>query len=199
MFAYKYGKTMDTALLTPQSQSDDIVSSLALNMAYKIFDAITPASLKADISKTDIEYALKQMTSTISSEQVFKYLTVNDGNMMQKIILAVQSGMRDVFQDQKVTWSDAPAISKMVKEIGQSLNSINTKKPIAVQVGTHTLLTLIETIVCLVVQMLLPAPEFGIAKTIIQMAFDLLSTNVIPVVSRWNWQKLGCLFGRPAV
>jgi hypothetical protein len=175
------------------------VENLIYSMATTVFDNITPRSQQPVISKADVDYALQQITDTIDTNSAYKYLTAEDGVYMSKLILAIESGMRDVLSDNTVTIADVPAILTMIKLIGQNVNSIHDKKDAAIQIGIHTFLPVIEVIVCLVAQMLLPPAEYQIAKSVIATGFDLLATNVKPLLAKpcaW-WSGLGCLFGQP--
>lgn len=182
---------------TLQSNATEAVNILVVDVAQRIFDSITPADVKSKVSQSEIEYTLQQLNAVMNSNQALQYLTANDNEYLQKITLAIESGMRDVFSDSAITMGDLSVIFKMVKEVAQSLNSIHDKGTAVVEIGSHTLLPLIEIIIVLVAQMILPPGQFALMKTILGMAFDMLSTNITPLTKQpccvWL-RSLSCLF-----
>lgn len=93
--------------------------------------------------------------------------------------------------------SDMPIIFKMVKQIAQSLNAVHDKSTIVVEIGSHTLLPLVEIIVVLVAQMVLPPAQFSLIKTVLGMAFDMLGTNIAPLAAQpccAFLKSLSCIF-----
>jgi hypothetical protein len=188
-----------TSFFSIDNKSDQsiIVNDFVVNIAKQIFNNITPSNVKPQVSQVDIEYTLGQLNAVINPSQALQYLTVNDNEYMQKLTLAVESGMRNVFSDQAITMSDLPAVFKMVKQIAQSLNAIHNKGTAVVEIGSHTLLPMLEVIIVLVAQMILPPAEFAMLRTVLGLAFDMLSTSIAPMSKQpcCVWLKsLSCLF-----
>ena len=174
-----------------------IVSNIILQTAENIFDNITSSDVKARVSKEDIVYTVKQLEGVINADEALHYLTINDGVFLQQITLAIESGMREVFSHDQISLSDLPAICRMVKQVAQSINHMHTKSAAIVTISTHTLLPMLEILILLVAQMIVPPAEFASVKLILSTAFDLLSTNIQPIMKRpccvWL-QHLKCLF-----
>jgi len=177
----------------------DELQRILYDMAQRIFNNITPREQKPAIAKEDVDYALNLVTDVVHADNAFDYLVAEEGVYMRKLVLAIESGMRDVLRDNAITVTDVPAVMRMIKEIGQSINQMHAKRDAFVQIGIHTLLPMVEVIVCLVTQMIVPTAQYALARSIISVSFDLLSTNVQPLVAKHcGWlSRLCCIFGQP--
>ncbi len=171
------------------TKTSDALENKVYQIATSVFNNITPQEQQSKISKEDVLYNLNNLNSVINSKDAFNYLTAGDGYYTRQLISAIESGMRDVLKDGKVTITDAPAIIQMVKNVAQSVNSIEKKQSAIVQIGKHSLLPIIQIIMCLVGQMMLPSGEYVIVKNLLTISFELLDTTLAPAFlkKKWNW------------
>lgn len=160
------------------------VENIVYDIASKVFDNITPIEQHSKVEKGDVAIALNNLSAVVNSDKAFAYLTEGDGYYMRSLTTAIDSGMRNVLKDSQITVSDAPAILKMVKDVATSVNHINSKKSAIVAISTHSLLPLLEAIICITAQMILTNGQYEIARGIILMAFELLDTTIEPLFKK---------------
>jgi hypothetical protein len=163
------------------------VQNIVFDIAKTVFDGITPQEQKSLVIKSDVQDHLNQFSAVINSNEAFAYLTVQDGLVAKQIIIQMKTCLRDVFSDSKITFADIPVIINTVKALSLSVNGINDKVDVAIKVGVHTLVPILELILTIVAQMILTPPEFMIVKSIIGPCFDLLVTTVTPLIISKNW------------
>jgi hypothetical protein len=163
------------------------LENIVYKMASDIFNNITPLNQKSQVSKDDVSISLNNLSNVVNSNEAYSYLTDSDSFYMRSLTTAIDSGMRNVLSDSKITISDIPTILKMVKDIVYSVNHIHSKKSAIVQISKHSLLPLIETIICITAQMLLTSGQYEIVRGIILLAFELLDTTLEPLLLKSKW------------
>lgn len=163
------------------------LETLVFNIASNVFNDITPLEQQSKVSKEDVAIALNNLSSVVNSKKAFSYLTEGDNYYMRSLTAAIDSGMRNVLKDSKITISDTPAILKMVKDVVNSVNNINSKRNAIVQISQHSLMPLLQAIICITAQMILTSGQYELARGIILMAFELLDTTLEPLLKKCNW------------
>src|SRR6476646_5236735 len=81
--------------------------------------------------------------------------------------------LKNVFTDGKMTLSDFPIILRTINDIAKNVNTLNI-----LNVKASSVIDVLEVIICVVFQMVLPPGEYDIARTILVPAFGLLRTNI---------------------
>lgn len=177
---------MDQKPLLASNVLQHEVNTIVLKIAKSVFDNIKPAGAQPKISAEDVNNSLEAMAAVVDPKQAISYLTSNDGEYSRKLILTVQTGFEAILKDGQINVSDLPSILIMIKELGHDLNSIHSKGTAFVEIGVHSLVPLVQIVVLLVLQMLLPGAEFAMIRPLVCVGFDLLTTTVI-ALSRRKW------------
>jgi hypothetical protein len=157
------------------------LQDLIVKISYSIFDNITKPDQTSNISQNDIKYSLNNLVNIINTKDALSYLNENDGYYTRRLTTAIADNMREILFDSEITINDVPIFLKMIKEITISVNNIHAKKNTIVQISIHSFIPIIQTIILLTCQMLLPKLQYDIAKNIIIYAFQLIETNLDPI------------------
>ena len=169
------------------TQSHSALQDLVFSIASRVSASVVPVDQQSPVAKQDVQTALKELDTALNSQEAFAYLTGADGLYMKRLTAAVTAGMQNILQDGKVTVTDVPAMLFMVRDIACNVSVMHAKKDAVVQIAQHTLYTLVQAIVCLAAQMMMPAPEYLIAKAIVGAAFELLRSTMIPLIKQKGW------------
>jgi hypothetical protein len=160
------------------------IQNIVFSMASNVFDGITPVEQRPKVARDDVQNALLQLGKLVNSSEAFEYLTVNDGIYAKQITSIIKKCMQDVMEDKLITISDIPILIKAIKDLASSVNDVNDKLDAVTKIGSHTLVPVLELVVCLVAQMIFNSTEYTIARNIISLSFELLQTEVFSVRAR---------------
>ncbi len=158
------------------------LQNIVYKIASNIFNGITPPEKYSTVSQNDVQYSLDNLVAVINPDSAYNYLTKGDGFYVRRLTTAIDSGMRDVLKDNQITLADAPVILKMVKDVSIAVNNIEKKKDVLIEISKHSLIPLVQTIVCLVCQMFLTQGQYEILHTLVVMSFELIGTNIDPIL-----------------
>lgn len=158
-----------------------------LQAAKAVFRRLYPNRAVNDDELVDHRIALAN--AQINSAIALHYLQHDHTKL--RLTHAISNAMRDVFfEGRELAVADTPVMLKMIRDAATNINQANATAVDIAPIDAKTLLSVVEVVMTMAIQMVLPPLDYDVAKTIIKVGFQLLATNVHPVFVK---QKCGCL------
>ena len=134
----------------------------AFNICTEIFRKLYPTR-QPDLNLEQVDHSLSVIPTDPKDVNIVAPASAN----------IISQCLKNVFTDGKITLGDFPIILKTINDVAKNVNGIKLAN-----VTPAAVIDVLEVIICVVFQMVLPGREYDIARTILVPAFSLLRTNV---------------------
>lgn len=163
----------------------DTLTFTVYNMTRDAFNNITPESQAPLVSLNQSSDTVKVIMCAADVAAASDFISQPD--IRASIQECISKCMQGVFADGEVTLSDMPTLMTTVNEMASVINGLNEKRIGYVEISKRSIIPLIECVVSVLVQMLVPAPCLQIVRPVIRQCVKLLDTSVMSRVDKTPW------------
>jgi hypothetical protein len=122
----------------------------------------------------------------IKDSAVVAYLNAVDQKALDELNVIFSSAFQAIIADNIISISDIPVFIKLVKDVSQKMNEFTERNTGIKEVSKLSIISFLRVVTVIVCQMLLPKTEFDTAFQILDLCFDLLQMEIIPVCQQWG-------------
>jgi hypothetical protein len=169
-----------------------VTEQLVLNVYTIALESYS--ALKTGVQAESIEKYMKPLrTLAVTADNVTAANEFISQNPVRTIIRTnLVTAFRGIFADGAVSLSDIPIVIDTVRSITTALNALpHDPKRVAVAIAQESIIPIIECILIIVCQMMLPGGADDIVK-IIRSTSGVLATQIVPFADKQGWLKMCC-------
>lgn len=168
----------------------DSLNYCLYDMTRDAFNQITPETQSPLIHIPDCADTIQELVDKAGLIETHDFITQT--YVQVQIKRCITECMCGVFADGVVTLSDVPMVMKTVKELAKVMNSMQEKRIGYAEIRKDAIAPLIECILSILLQMMIPKPLLAIVQVVLKQSMELLGTDVLSHAPDKPW--FCCIF-----